>query len=395
MSNSVLNTKYIKEIKPGTYRISIRTGKSLNGKNLFITKQVSNVTLKEAQKIRDDMWKNIDNIIGIDCNVRVVEFARFYLENHAYNAHTGSTFDSEESKLRIHIIPYIGKYKMKDVTPVLVQSLVNFLKEKEAKQHNADGSIKKLSATTIRNIFNILSGMFTYAKEMKVIQTNPCEGVTLPKRTKYVPTVYTVDEMNELIKKILSSNLSIQKKCIFILAMSLGLRRAEIAGLTYDNVDLKNKVIYVKETLSKTKSKGELMKTPKTSSGVRVVGLNNIATEMLELHIKEQKHLKKEFGESWVDVPNIFTDGPNGTISLNAITNSWRHFLLNHKFKYVPLKGLRTSFATYLAHVGMPAKELQTIMGHSSYRTTAEYYQVAYDGYAKTMTQYTNGIGGK
>lgn len=45
--------------------------------------------------------------------------------------------------------------------------------------------------------------------------------------------------------------------------------------------------------------------------------------------------------------------------------------------------------------IRMPVKELQTIMGHSSYRTTAEYYQVVYDGYAKTMTQYTNDIGKK
>lgn len=395
MSNSPLNMKYIKEVKPGTYRISIRSGKSLDGKNLFVTKQVSNVTLKQAQKIRDEMWKNLDEKVGIDGNVKVIDFARFYLQNHAYNAHTGATFDGEESKIRLHIIPYIGNYKMKELTPVIVQKLVNFLKEKDSYQHNSDGSTKKLSPTTIRNVFNILSGICTYAVGMKILKENPCESVTLPKKIKYTPVVYTVDEINDLIKKIKESNLSIQKQCIFILAMSLGLRRAEIAGLTYENVDLNNRVVYIKETLSKTKSKGELMKGPKSSAGVRAVGLNDIALEMLQLHIEEQEKMKNQFGNSWVDVPNIFTDGPNGTISPNAITDSWRRFLLNHKLKYVPLKGLRTSFATYLAYVGMPSKELQTIMGHSSYRTTAEYYQVAYDGYAKTMTQYTNDIGKK
>ena len=70
MSNSLLDMKYITEIKPGTYRISIRAGKSIDGKNLYNTKQISNATLKEAQKLRDKMWKNNDEKIGIDGNAR-------------------------------------------------------------------------------------------------------------------------------------------------------------------------------------------------------------------------------------------------------------------------------------------------------------------------------------
>ena len=177
--------------------------------------------------------------------------------------------------------------------------------------------------------------------------------------------------------------------------MSIGTRRGEICAITYEDIDLKKKVIYIKNSLSKSKSKGEEMKGPKTKSGIRAIDLNNIAVEFLEKHLKEQKRLKKEFGASWQNIPNIFTDGPNGAISLNSISNSWRRFLKNHKLKYVSLKGLRTSFATYLAHQGMPPKELQTIMGHSSYRVTMEYYQVAYDNYTQTMLQYTNDIGNK
>ena len=395
MSNSPLDMKYITEIKPGTYRISIRTGKSIDGKNLYNTKQIRNATLKQAQKLRDEMWKNNDEKTGIDGNIRVKDFARFYLQNHAFNDHTGNTYDGEESKIRIHIIPYIGDKRLKDITPITIQKLVNYLKDKDSCRHDSDGNIVKLSNTTIRHVFNIMSGMFSYAIKMQLLSTNPCTGVTIPKGTEYKPTVYTIDEINELIDKLRSSNLSIQKKCIFVLAMSIGARRAEIAGLTYNDIDLKNKVIYIKNSLSKSKSKGEEMKDPKTHSGVRAIGLNNIAIEMLEEHIKEQKRLMKEFGVSWEKVPNVFTDGPNGTISLNSISNSWRRFLQNHKLKYISLKGLRTSFATYLAHQGMPPKELQTVMGHSSYRVTMEYYQVAYDNYTQTMLQYTNDIGNK
>lgn len=395
MNNSPLGMKYITEIKPGTYRISIRTGKSIDGKNLYNTKQVSNITLKQVQKLRDEMWKNNDTKLGIDGNIRVKDFARFYLQNHAFNDHTGNTYDGEESKLRIHVIPYIGDKKIKDITPIAIQNLVNFLKEKDSSRHDQDGNVTKLSASTVKHVFNILSGMFTYAIEMKILSSNPCKGVTVPKGTKYKPVVYTVDEMNDLIEKIQQSNLSIQKKCIFVLAMSIGARRGELAGLTYDQLDLKNKLIYIKYSYSDTKSKGKEIKDTKTPSGIRAVGLNDIAVKMLQEHIKEQNRLKEEFGSSWKNVPNIFTDGPFGVIKLDSITRSWSRFIKCRNLKYAPLKNLRTSFATYLAYKGMAPKELQTIMGHSNYRTTMEYYQVAYDDYAQKMTQYTNDIGKK
>ena len=395
MSNSSLGMKYITEIKPGTYRISIRTGKSMDGKNLYNTKQCSDKTLKEVQKLRDEMWKQSDSKIGIDGNKKFKDFARFYLQNRAYNAHTGSTYDGEESKIRTHIIPYIGDYKIKDVTPVVVQKLVNFLKEKDSCRHDKDGNVIKLSTTTIRHVFNILSGIFTYAVEMKVLSTNPCKGVTVPKSSKYQPVVYTIEEINDLIEKLKQSNLDIQKKCIIILAMSLGMRRGELAGITYDQIDLKNKIIYVKHSYSNSKSKGKEMKDTKTPSGVRAIGLNDIAVEMLTKHFKEQERLKKEFASAWIDVPNIFTDGPNGVIKPDSISRSWSRFVKYRKLKYAPLKNLRTSFATYLAYKGMAPKELQTVMGHGNYRTTMEYYQVAYDDYAQKMVQYTNDIGNK
>lgn len=395
MSNSPLDMKYITEIKPGTYRISIRTGKSIDGKNLYNTKQISNATLKQAQKLRDEMWKNNDDKIGIDGNVKVKDFARFYLQNCAFNSHTGSTYDGEESKIRNHIIPYIGDMRLKEITTVTVQNLVNYLKDKDSCRHAEDGSIIKLSTTTIRHVYNILSGMFTYAIKMKLLNANPCKGVTVPKGAKYKPVVYTIEEINDLIEKLRQSNLTIQKKCIIILAMSLGARRGELAGITYDQIDLKNKIIYVKYSYSESKSKGKEMKDTKTPSGVRAVGLNDIAIEMLTEHFKEQERLKKEFGSAWVSVPNVFTNGPFGVIKPDSISRSWKRFVKSRKLKYAPLKNLRTSFATYLAYKGMAPKELQTVMGHGNYRTTMEYYQVAYDDYAQKMVQITNDIGSK
>ena len=395
MSNSVLGMKYIKEIKPGTYRIHMRIGKSLDGKNLYDTKQLSNVSLRDVQKLRDEMWKNRDGKMGIDSNIKVVDFARMYLQDHAFHSHTGTTYDSEESKLRNHVIPYLGNYKMKDITPMIIQKLINFLVEKDSLRHDKEGNVVKLNATTIRNIYNIVCAMFTKAVELKIITSTPCTGITLPRGSKYQATVYNIDEMNNLLECFQDSQLSIQNKCIFVLAMSTGMRRGELGGLLKEDIDFENKIVYIRNSLSQSKSKGEELKDTKSEASVRPIGLNDISIEMLKLHLKEQERLKKNSQVKWPNIPNVFTDEFGNPISLNSITHSWSRFILRHKLKYVRLHGLRASFATFLAYKGYPPKVVQALLGHASERTTMKFYQFAYEGYATSILDTTNEIGKK
>lgn len=395
MGNSYLGMRYIKEVKPGTYRIHMRIGKSLDGKNLYDTKQISNATLKDAQKLRDEMWKKRDDKLNTDGNIKVVDFARVYLQEHAYQNHTGATYDGEESKLRIHVVPYIGQYKMKDVTPMVIQKLINHLIDTDSLNHDKDGNTVKLSATTIKNIYTVLQAMFSKAVALKVITTTPCVGITLPRKTKYVAQVYNATEMNELLECLTSSQLSIQKQCIFILAMSTGMRRGELGGLLKENVDLEHRIIRVNKSLSNSRVRGKELKDPKTSSGVRPIGLNDISIEMLKKHLKEQVQRKKLAGTKWIDTPYLFTDDFGDAISLSSITSSWRRFVKRNKLKEVKLHGLRASFATFLAYKGHPPKVVKELLGHSSDRITMQYYEVVYDDYATSIIDTTNEIGKK
>lgn len=385
--------KYIKEVKPGTYRISIRSGSTIDGKNLFITKQISNSTPQQAIKLRDEMLKEKYKVINIDGNIKLVDFARSYLEEHAYHTHTGSTLDGEESKIRNHIIPYLGEYKMKNITPVLVQQLVNHLSIVDSKRHDSSGNVVKLSPTTIKNVYNILCAMFTKAVDLKIVKETPCSGITLPKRQKYKPNVYSVDEMNKLLECFNDSSLTIQKKCIFILAMSTGMRRGELCGLLVDNIDLNRKILKVNNSLSETKSKGVELKEPKTSSGMREVGLNDISIEMIKLQLKERERRKKLLGDKWKNAPTLFVNDVGDYVSINSITSSWNRFVKHNNLKPVSLKGLRTSFATYLAYQGVPPKVVQSLLGHASERTTMQFYEFAYDNYATSIIDKTNMIG--
>jgi integrase len=103
--------------------------------------------------------------------------------------------------------------------------------------------------------------------------------------------------------------------------------------------------------------------------------------------------MKELLGNKWENSPTLFTSETGGFVSLNSITSSWIRFIKSNNLKPIPLKGLRTSFATYLAYNNYPPKVVQSLLGHSSERTTMQFYEFAYDDYATSILETTNNIG--
>ena len=114
---------------------------------------------------------------------------------------------------------------------------------------------------------------------------------------------------------------------------------------------------------------------------------------MIELQLEDRNKRMKKLGDMCKNAPTLFIDDIGDYISLNSITSSWNRFIKQNELKPISLKGLRTSFATYLAYNGVPPKVVQALLGHSSERTTMQFYEFAYDNYATSIINTTNLIG--
>lgn len=397
MARKQKDMKYITEIKPGTYRISIRRDIGLDGKNHFYTKQISDATEDEAIALRDQMLEEVKELKKFDGTIKVKAFAKRWMEDYVFHKDAGTTIDDKWSKLNVHILPVLGEYKMEDVTSTIVQKFVNMLSKKKSQRRDPNGNEVPLSPTTVKNVYNILCAMFTYAasKNVKVIKESPCNSdIVLPKRKEeYKPEVYTVEEMDILVDNLFNENLSIQRRTEYILALCLGLRRGEIAGLKWTDIDFEDQTLYVDTSLSKSKAKGTEMKDPKTKYGKRPIGMNELVITALRQHEKEQQRLKEIYGKQWLDVPNVFTGDIGGVETLNGITSNWNRFVKRCGLKKVKLHGLRASFASYLSFKGIHGKELAELMGHSRSSTTEKYYTVTYPNHHKKIINITNEIG--
>ena len=387
MSSKEDDMKYITILPNGSKRVSIRVGRGIDGKYLYDTKQFGkDVDIKVVKKARDKMLENKKEKKNIDGSMIVESFAKKWL-SEVVLTQSPNTYDDCYSKLKHHIIPYLRNKKLKDIDRVLVQELINYLATKETLTKKG----VKLSPTTIKHIINILSSMLNYAVDLHMIISNPCHDLRFPQMIKYEKQVYNVDEIKILIDELKKQNL--QNKALYILFLTSGLRRGEIAGLWWENIDFENKVIHVKKAYYNTKIKGKVTTKPKSKSSIRKVGLSDLAIICLLDYKQEQEELKKSLGNKWNNAPNVFTNDIGEPLSPDAISSRWRRLVKKLPLKEIRLHDLRASFATFLIYTDTPISDVCKTMGHSRNSVTLDMYVKNYEKYYESVRDNINKMG--
>jgi integrase len=124
-----------------------------------------------------------------------------------------------------------------------------------------------LSSNTVIRFHANIRKMLDYAKKMGLITLNPAENCVLPKRKKFYAKIYNREQVFKLMEAITGTTIETS----VILAYSLGMRRSEIAGLKWENVDLLNSKLLVCNT--RTKLVSEVEDDTKNDSSRRVLAL--------------------------------------------------------------------------------------------------------------------------
>ena len=215
----------------------------------------------------------------------------------------------------------------------------------------------------------------------------PCRKIELPKRKDYEKEILEDMDIDEVIEYILE--LPVQYQCAFLIPLFCGLRRGEVVGLRWKDINFDKKQIRVKKSLSISKSKGTDLKLTK-SNKERTVRMNDLITVLLLQLKEEQNLLKKTLGKNYKKPEMVFTNDLGYYLSPNSIGNRWRRFRDKHGFKHVTYHGLRASYASLLLHDGISIKEIQESLGHSEARTTTKYYTCTYDDDLDRIYNVTN-----
>ena len=266
-----------------------------------------------------------------------------------------------------HIAQYppFQSLKLRDVSPKLIQDFYIHL-------------LNRLSPNTIKKIHCNLNSFFKYAWNMEMIDRNPAARVTLPKQQKTtVGGAYTEEEIARLLKVFEND---ILYPAVF-LGVTYGLRRSEVCGLKWENIDFEKGFIHICHTAVHEGGKVKYVDDTKSKTSNRILPLIKPAEEVFHKVQKKQQYYKSLLKDEYFESDYVCTWENGKPILPNYLTLRFRRVLTkaNQKDKSLKLPvlryhDLRHSAASLLHAKGVPLNNIRAWLGHSDISTTANIY---------------------
>ena len=255
---------------------------------------------------------------------------------------------------------------LNDLKPVEIQKFYNFLYSKE------------LTGNTVLHYHNVIRKALQTALKLDLILSNPADRVERPKKEQFIGSFYSQAELNTLFTLIKDDPL----QTVIYLTSFYGLRRSEVLGLKWDAFDFDNKTITIKHKAIETRKDNKrvilLKDKTKNQSSYRTLPLVDDIIVILQEHKKQIDENKKLCGNSYNKqyLDYICVDSMGKLFRPEYVTDHFTLIMNKNKdiLKKIRFHDLRHSCASLLLAKGIPMKEIQDWLGHSTYSTTANIY---------------------
>ena len=299
--------------------------------------------------------------------IKFEELCDEWFEEYA-NLNLRSTTYERLKQLKRRIYSAIGHLRIDKITPRQLQVFVNSLTKDGANEVTR----KPLAPKTIRHNLSLISDVFDYAVKMGIVPDNPCSKVTLPKGEVKERQIYSQEEMALLLTKMDGEML--KYKVFFYLMAYSGLRRGEMLGLEWKDIDFENNVISVKRTSNQTKERGVYTDTTKTKRSQRTLKISTYIMDMLKELKAEQDEKALRLGDYWKETDRLFTRD-NGEPQHPNATYAWfKRFCDREKLPFRNLHSFRHFAASALISSGLDVTTVSGALGHCNSGTTLNCY---------------------
>lgn len=261
-----------------------------------------------------------------------------------------------EAYLKNRVIPYIGHVQLAHLTPALLQNYVNDLKD------------EGLASSSIKKIYSIVKSALDFAVNMDLLPSNPITKLQLPKDSKKEMAVWEVPEIQAFQKAASLDRLY----PAFYLAITTGMRRGEILGLRWRDVDLEKEMLYVRQTLSKDGK--QFLSEAKTKTSIRSIKLSNDTVVLLKKHKAVVAKEKLWLGSEYEDNDLIISTSKGTPINPENLKRTFQRLIKEADVPAIRLHDLRHTHATMLLAGGVNVKVISERLGHSNIKTTLDIY---------------------
>ena len=257
-----------------------------------------------------------------------------------------------------HIDPALGTVPLKQLTPKMVQ-------EYYTETQRTSG----LSSNTMRRHHDLLSSALRSAVRQDVIPASPMERVEPPKVRTTESYFYNNQELKLLYQKIEGNILELAVK----LAGSLGMRREEICGLKWENVDLRRHLVLIREART-AYGANIVQKETKNRASVRTLYLPDEVYLILERERARQQQERCLQSPAYNPTDHVILDAKGAPYSPNALSLAFTRFVRKNDLPRLTFHGLRHTFATIASCQGASLFDIGKALGHATPATTGRIY---------------------
>lgn len=371
-------------------------------------------TKKEAEKAGALAYVEYENAGTTfkPSEISIADYLDYWVNNYCKFNIADSTLSGYRNIINNHIKPRIGSYRLKSITTLQLQELVNSIYVEN-----------DFTKNFMKNIVKVLKGAFKYAyTTAKLIQVNPAADLVIPKmegKSEEEIIILTKQQVKDILERFENKP---HQYYAMLTAYYTGLRVSEVYGLTWDCVNFENKTITVNKIAKKIEKDGKVSEGKKkrgikgkattmwyfgeckTSSSYRTIKIGDLLLNALKDYKKWQETNEKEYGELYtkqylkdevtetnrkvqrllpmqdmdIEIPyqrtypvfiqeNGYFQGSDSIKYVSRVANHDMGIKFNfHAFRH--------THATMLVESGLPIKAISNRLGHGSVRTTLETY---------------------
>jgi integrase len=316
-------------------------------------------TRQEAAKLLAQAMRDRDTGIPIvGEKLTVAQYLKQWLDDIAPSLKPRSLQRYEED-VRLRLIPALGKTPLARLSAQQVQAVYS-------------ATLKRgLAQGTVAHTHAVLRRALGEAQRLGLVQRNAATLVKAPRPGRHEMHTLAPDEVRRLFEVAAEDRL----EALYVLAVTTGMRRGELLGLHWADVDLDGGYVQVHYTLQHLKDGAYTFAPPKTLRSRRKVALTTVAIAALRRHRQRQDEERAAIGAEWREEDMVFTNGTGGPLRANHILQRrFTPLLRKAGLPLIRFHDLRHTAATLLLRQGVHPKIVAEMLGHSTISMTLDIY---------------------
>lgn len=263
------------------------------------------------------------------------------------------------------IAPRLGRIPMRKLTAVHIEAFEADLQQSGYVKGCKQG--RGLTAQTVLHVHRTLSQALTHAVKTGVLYKNPAEQVKPPRPPRREIAILTKPEVATVLKSAEATWIYLP----VLVGITTGMRRGEILGLRWSDVNFNAATLTVNQSLERVKGKS-IFKSPKTSTSRRTITLPALAVEALKKHRSAQAAERLQLGLGKPDL--VFAHADGTVLDPDSLTKAFDRLVVTEGVRRITFHGLRHTHISHQLMDGVHVKIVSERAGHASVSTTLSVY---------------------